>query len=119
MNEKPFEHQAHHGTWLRANRCDFQHGVAIIRPPAISDEHFASDMMEIAAWHALQIHPHLNGFQGYDAVRIELRTGVEIESADPDIKQWQCHAPLGRGQCGRWNMGVSTRCAACNTERPK
>lgn len=84
MNEKPFEHRAHHGTWLRANRCDFKHGVAIVRPPGLSREQFASDLIEIAAFHAIHIHPHLNGFQGYDCLRIELRCGQEIESADDE-----------------------------------
>jgi hypothetical protein len=77
MNEKPFEHTGHYGTTLTANRCDFQHGVAITCPPNISDTHLVSDMMEIAAWHAIHIHPNLNGFQGYDCIRIELRKFTE------------------------------------------
>lgn len=76
-NEKPFMHTAHFGTTLEAERSDFKTGVTLTCPPGISDEHLVSDVMEIAAWHAIHIHPRLNGFQGYDCVRISLKKFYE------------------------------------------
>lgn len=73
MNDKPFEHTGHYGTSLKANRCDFKNGVVIRRPTGLSHEQYTSDLFEIAAWHAIHIHPKLNGFQGYDCIRIELK----------------------------------------------
>jgi hypothetical protein len=72
MNDKPFEHTGSHGTTLTADRCDFSTGVVIDKPLDITTQHFAQDMMEIAAWHAIHIHPKLNGFQGYDVFQITL-----------------------------------------------
>jgi hypothetical protein len=72
MNEKPFEHRGSHGTILTADRCDFRGDVIVDKPKDITYKHFAQDMMEIAAWHAIHIHPKLNGFQGYDAFEITL-----------------------------------------------
>lgn len=74
MGEKPFEHRGSHGTILTADRCDFKGGVAVDKPKDITDENFAQDMMEIAAWHAIHIHPNLNGFQGYDCVDITIKS---------------------------------------------
>lgn len=70
MNEKPFEHTGHYGTTLTANRCDFVGGAKITTPASTTEAQFASDMMEIGAWHAIHIHPHLNGFRGYDCLDI-------------------------------------------------
>jgi hypothetical protein len=70
MNEKPFEHTGHYGTTLRADRCDFVGGAKITTPEGNTEAQFASDMMEIGAWHAIHIHPRLNGFQGYDCLDI-------------------------------------------------
>jgi hypothetical protein len=72
MNEKPFEHTGHYGTKLTADRCDFNGGVTITVPPGLSDENLASDLMEIAAWHAIHVYPHLNGFFGYDWLSIRV-----------------------------------------------
>jgi hypothetical protein len=72
MNDSPFEHTGHYGTKLTADRCDFSSGVVVDKPLDITTAHLIQDMMEIAAWHAMHIHPHLNGFQGYDAFHITL-----------------------------------------------
>jgi hypothetical protein len=72
MNDRPFEHRGHWGTVLTADRCDFAGGVSVSKPKGITEKHLIQDMMEIAAWHAVHIHPHLNGFQGYDAFEITL-----------------------------------------------
>jgi hypothetical protein len=73
MDEKPFEHIGHYGTTLVAQRCDFKGGVVITRPKDITNEQCASDIIEIAAWHAIHIHPHLSGFSGYDNIEIALK----------------------------------------------
>lgn len=72
MNERAFEHTGRYGTKLTADRCDFSTGVEVDKPLNITMQHLIQDMMEIAAWHAMHVHPHLNGFQGYDAFEITL-----------------------------------------------
>jgi hypothetical protein len=34
----------------------------------VSDKKVMADMVEFGAWHAINIYPDLNGFQGYDCV---------------------------------------------------
>lgn len=74
MNEKPFSHRGHHGTYLTANRCDFRGGVTITdKPKDIAA--FASDIAEIISYHAMHIWPELNGFQGYDCIQWDIPVG--------------------------------------------
>lgn len=73
MNEKPFEHRCRWGTVFTGNRCDLKDGVDVkvdswVNESTNREACIASDYVEFAAWHALCIHPHLNGFQGYDCI---------------------------------------------------
>lgn len=74
MNEKAFAHMMGHGTVAEASRCDFKDGLTLKRPSRITAEQFASDLMELAGWHATNILPRLNGFQGYDCIKITIKS---------------------------------------------
>lgn len=41
-----------------------EHGAHRMPPQTL-----AAEVAEFAAWHAMVIHPNLNGFQGYDTLR--------------------------------------------------
>lgn len=73
-NDKPYEHRSSNGTLFTCNRCDLREPVKVTRPSRLSDTHFAQDIGEFAAYHALHIHPCLNGFPGYDTIRYEIET---------------------------------------------
>ncbi len=68
MNEKSFEYTSHYGTVFKSDRCDFKGGVWVTHQPA--EKFFSwSDVTEMIGYHATNIHPQLNGFQGYDCVQ--------------------------------------------------
>lgn len=66
-NETPIEHTCRNGTVFRSSRADLADVVQVKRS---SDwPQTCADFAEFGAWHAMEIWPHLNGFQGYDCVR--------------------------------------------------
>ena len=71
-NDKPYEHVSRYGTRFTADRCDFRNGVRMVVDSISRPEHVASDVAEFAAYHALHIHEHLNGFQGYDCIDFQI-----------------------------------------------
>lgn len=73
VNEKPFEHRCRNGTVFTGTRCDLRDGVDVQLDGWVKDvrgwrELVNCDYVEFAAWHALNIFPQLNGFQGYDCI---------------------------------------------------
>ncbi|MCK5236915.1 MAG: hypothetical protein KAR06_08015 [Deltaproteobacteria bacterium] len=79
MNEKPYSHNSHHGTRFGASRCDFMYGVNVVKPKEVNLAQYTADVAEMIVQHALQIHPQLNGFAGYDAIRF---TVVDVQSPE-------------------------------------
>ncbi len=65
MNEKPFDHQGRYLSFT-ASRCDFAEGVEVEVTGAPSRVDIINDVAAMIGFHATNIHPHLNGFQGYD-----------------------------------------------------
>jgi hypothetical protein len=72
MNDKPFDHVSHFGTKFVAPKADFRDGVIIHRSVHLDDVHFLSDLAEMIGYHAVNIHPELNGFQGYDCINFKI-----------------------------------------------
>jgi len=72
MNNKKFEHTSHYGTHFTSERCDFKDGVTIQRSIHLDDVGFVTDIAEMVGYHATNILPELNGFQGYDAIRYNI-----------------------------------------------
>lgn len=68
LNDQSFSHYGHYGTYFEATRCDFRDGVKVTDAPK-DKAWLASDVAEMATYHALNIHPRLNGFQGYDCIK--------------------------------------------------
>jgi len=70
LNEKEFDHYCRHGSIFVASRCDFKGGVKIKNPPD-NTNYLLRDVAEMIGYHAMAIHPHLNGFSGYDNITFE------------------------------------------------
>ena len=73
MNDKPFSHACRFGTEFIAYRCDFVGGIKIKNRPS-NQLFFASDVAEMIGFHAVNIRPELNGFQGYDCIQWSVAT---------------------------------------------
>lgn len=68
LNHKPFSHYCRFGTRFGASRCDFRDGVSVMYDRPLTKEEAASDVAEMIGYHAVNIRPELNGFQGYDCI---------------------------------------------------
>jgi hypothetical protein len=69
VNNKKFEHTCHYGTRFTSETCDFRNGVIVERSTYLDEVGFVTDIAEMVGFHATNILPELNGFQGYDAIR--------------------------------------------------
>lgn len=77
----PYTYTSRNGTTFRSTR-GLGGGVTIKRvkrvglrarvKTSVREGLFIADCMEFAAMHAIQVHPTLNGFQGYDCLAINL-----------------------------------------------
>ena len=65
MNSNPFYHQGRFLTF-RASRCDFSEGVEVEVTGTPSRIDIMNDVAAMIGYHATNVHPLLNGFQGYD-----------------------------------------------------
>jgi hypothetical protein len=72
LNEKPFEYDGRVVSF-KAARCDFEGGVdvtyavgALQGPVKKTVALIMGDVAAMIGYHATNIHPHLNGFRGYD-----------------------------------------------------
>lgn len=74
MNDKPFEHLSHYGTKFVAPKADFREGVIIFRSPGLTQLQLLADLSEMIGYHAVNIHPELNGFSGYDCINFKIMT---------------------------------------------
>jgi hypothetical protein len=72
LNAKSFDHVSHFGTKFVAPKADFSEGVIIYRTKHLGDVQFISDVAEMIGFHATNIHPELNGFQGYDCINFKI-----------------------------------------------
>jgi len=66
-NDKPFEHICSNGTTFKCERCDFREPILVSSQP-LGEFKFANDVAEMIGFHATNIWPNLNGFQGYDTI---------------------------------------------------
>ena len=69
LNEKPWDHVCHNGTEFSSSRCDFEAELIARVPARVTEEELMQDVSEMIGYHAMNIHPHLNGFRGYDCIR--------------------------------------------------
>jgi hypothetical protein len=67
--ETPISHTGRNGTHFECQRADLRSDVIVTFSWKISPSQMMEDATEFGAWHALNIHAHLNGFSGYDTVR--------------------------------------------------
>ena len=82
MNAEPIEHTSQSNLiTFRCARADLSVPIAVTGwgqiivkgdTRGVPMERFASDVAEFAAWHAINIFPQLNGFQGYNCITFKL-----------------------------------------------
>jgi len=79
MNDMPFMHNSFHGTSFTCDRCDFKTPVNVkldVSLMEVADVDILSkimlDISEMIGYHATNIFPQLNGFQGYDCIRYKI-----------------------------------------------
>ena len=70
MNKLQFSYMSHWGTQFYCDTCDFSTPVTV----TMSDEDmsrslYSVDVAEMIGYHATNIWPQLNGFQGYDTIK--------------------------------------------------
>ena len=68
-SETPLKHVCKNGTTFTAARADLRGGVKYMESDFADSVELTEDFFEFGAWHAVTIHPQLNGFQGYDCVK--------------------------------------------------
>ena len=72
QNARPFEHRCGNGTIFTASRCDFRGGITAKHRNGLPIEKLMQDISEMIGFHAVMIHPKLNGFAGYDCITYTL-----------------------------------------------
>lgn len=68
MNPNRFEYTSHWGSRFISETADLSKGVTIEKPANLPPRYFAADIAEMTGFHATNVHPTLNGFQGYDTI---------------------------------------------------
>jgi len=74
MNENKWEHCCSNGTVFTCERCDFTVPIVVSPPLSLKPSHFWQDLAEMIGYHAIHIHPNLNGFAGYDTIEFEIKS---------------------------------------------
>jgi hypothetical protein len=70
-NEMQFIYEASNGTKFKCEHSDFSCPVLVKRPKLISREDADKDLIEMAWYHATSVLPLLNGFSGYDVMKLK------------------------------------------------
>lgn len=68
LNERKITQTTRHGVTFTADRGDLRGGVRVQVMSGVGEQQIREAFFEFAAWHALEIWPHLNGFTGYGSV---------------------------------------------------
>lgn len=82
MNKNKFEYHSSKGTYFECDTCDFSTPITVyahydsfvkegVRFESLSKLLFP-DVAEMIGYHAVNIRPELNGFQGYDCLRFDI-----------------------------------------------
>jgi len=79
MSNAVIFYSSQHGTEFNSSRGNLSLGVKVTSKFKITKEDMMSDFAEFAAWHAIMVRPHLNGFNGYDAVRYIFKDKVKAQ----------------------------------------
>ena len=80
LNDKPFEHHCRNGTTFKCSRCDFRDVINVSNPDNPTTEKLMKDVAEMIGYHAFNIWEQLNGFSGYDAVRFNFASDIDVGS---------------------------------------
>lgn len=69
MNKKTFSYRSNWSCLFECECCDFSEPIVV---RFMTDQlAFARDLAEMIGYHATNIRPNLNGFQGYDTLNFE------------------------------------------------
>ena len=70
MNKKPFSYHSTYGARFECETCDFSTPVIVtLDDTDMPMRLYGNDVAEMIGYHATNIWPELNGFQGYDTIR--------------------------------------------------
>jgi hypothetical protein len=75
MNDKPFRHICRYGIQFDCTRCDFGDIIVVTWSLVPTYDQFARAVATMIGFHATNILPNLNGFQGYDTIRFKIPRG--------------------------------------------
>lgn len=77
MNNKVFSYISYWGTEFFSDSCDFKSFLEVKNVPSGGLDlysRYSRDLAEMIGYHATNILPELNGFQGYDTIRFKFRS---------------------------------------------
>lgn len=80
LNAKSFGHYAR-GIDFKADYCDLKHGIELTSQWPVRLDDLLRAVATTFGWHGVNIHPELNGFSGYDTVKLDISqlTVVELQ----------------------------------------
>lgn len=73
VNERPFRYVCVSGSRFTAARSDLSGGLRVDFPPGLSPEDQVRDIMLMTAHFMSNVYPNLKGFDGFGALKIEIR----------------------------------------------
>jgi hypothetical protein len=73
MVTQEIEYTSRYGTKFSCATRNLSTDIDVTTPKNLRIEHLTQDIFEFGAWHAMQIWPTLESFQGYDTVRFLLK----------------------------------------------
>jgi hypothetical protein len=72
LNDQPFSFHSNNGVVFHSDHCDFRNGITYKIPKDTNKKEIQRMLMvavaEMIGEHAMNVHPRLNGFQGYDVL---------------------------------------------------
>lgn len=71
LNAKSFGHMAR-GIDFNADYCDLRNGIVLSAPYPVRLDEVLRGTATTFGWHGVNIHGELNGFRGYDTVKIDI-----------------------------------------------
>ena len=79
-----FSHTGPHGTKFKCAKLDLSTPVTVITVGPMATVGLLQDVSTFIGYHAVNIHPRLNGFQGYDCVNYEFGDIRKEIGAEPE-----------------------------------
>ena len=99
--DDPYEHIGRYGSRIFADRCDLKNGIVVARSQDVSIEHVMVDVIESMTYHAFAIWPHLNGFPGYDCIKVTIDEIIEPDEETDILEKVMIMPGLSDPDCAK------------------